>query len=209
MRTLYRPVGLFEMKLILDLNLKGFPPRLSEQPIFYPVLNKPYADQIAREWNTKDKFSGYVGFVTEFDVASPYIDQFEDQVVGNSHHNELWIPAEEMEELNSNIIGQIKIVDVFYGQGYEGLTQRGTIFDAKNPIEQFLILKDIYEKNDFKSEIKGDWQTIFLNFPLWSRFDFTSYGISHKEKAQILLALKRGWSELFSNNQLFGDVDEG
>ena len=58
MRTLYRPVGLTEMKLILDLNLKAFPPRLPEQPIFYPVLNKQYADQIASEWNTKDRFSG-------------------------------------------------------------------------------------------------------------------------------------------------------
>lgn len=46
------------MKLMLDGDLKGFPPRLPEQPIFYPVLNKPYADQIARSWNTKDKFSG-------------------------------------------------------------------------------------------------------------------------------------------------------
>lgn len=95
MKTLYRPVGLIEMKLILDLNLRGFPPRLPEQPIFYPVLNQAYADQIALEWNTKDKFSGNVGFVTECTVSSPFIDRYEEQIVGSRNHNELWIPAEE------------------------------------------------------------------------------------------------------------------
>ncbi|MEK4326298.1 hypothetical protein MKZ24_09875 [Paenibacillus sp. FSL R7-0297] len=91
MKTLFRPVGLAEMKLILDLNLRGFPPRLPEQPIFYPVLNQTYADQIAAEWNVKDKFSGNVGFVTEFIVASPFIDRYGEQIVGSRNHNELWI----------------------------------------------------------------------------------------------------------------------
>lgn len=71
---------------LADLNLKGFPPRLPEQPIFYPVLTKAYAKQIAYEWNTKDKFSGYVGFVTEFDVNSPFVDQYEEQIVGSRKH---------------------------------------------------------------------------------------------------------------------------
>ncbi|MFC5472325.1 hypothetical protein ACFPPD_26940 [Cohnella suwonensis] len=147
MKTLFRPVGLFEMKLILDLNLKGFPPRLPEQPIFYPVLNKPYADQIAREWNTKDKFSGHVGFVTEFQVASPFIDKYEEQIVGSGIHNELWIPSEDLDEFNSNIEGYIKLVDVFYGNNYIGLFPEGTIFVDKSPVDQLLIWKEILNIN--------------------------------------------------------------
>ena len=50
---LYRPVGLHELKLIAEAEYKAFPPRLPEQPIFYPVLNFEYAEQIARDWNTK------------------------------------------------------------------------------------------------------------------------------------------------------------
>ncbi|MEI7026276.1 hypothetical protein [Paenibacillus sp. y28] len=54
MKILYRPVGRYEMKLILDLEWKGFPPRLPEQPIFYPVFNQPYAGQIARAVHRMD-----------------------------------------------------------------------------------------------------------------------------------------------------------
>jgi len=49
MKTLYRPVGIKELELIERLDWKAFPPRLDWQPIFYPVLNQPYAEQIARE----------------------------------------------------------------------------------------------------------------------------------------------------------------
>ncbi len=51
--TLFRPVGQNELNLIKESGYKAFPPRLPEQPIFYPVLNEEYATQIARDWNTK------------------------------------------------------------------------------------------------------------------------------------------------------------
>lgn len=35
---LWRPVGLAEMGLVFDSGMRRFPPRLPEQPIFYPVL---------------------------------------------------------------------------------------------------------------------------------------------------------------------------
>jgi hypothetical protein len=44
--TLYRPVGQKELDLIRELEYRAFPPRLPEQPIFYPVLNQEYAAQI-------------------------------------------------------------------------------------------------------------------------------------------------------------------
>ena len=44
--TLYRPVGPKELELIEQSGWKKFPPRLSEQPIFYPVMNEEYAIQI-------------------------------------------------------------------------------------------------------------------------------------------------------------------
>jgi len=130
MKTLYRPVGLAEMQLILDQDLKGFPPRLPDQPIFYPVLNKPYADRIAKEWNTQDRFSGFVGFVTEFQVKSPFIDRYDEKVVGARQHAELWIPSDELEEMNANIEGEIRVVDVFYGPHYAGLTPAAMPLEA-------------------------------------------------------------------------------
>ncbi len=52
--TLYRPVGPRELELIEASGFRAFPPRLPEQPIFYPVLSFEYAAQIARDWNAKD-----------------------------------------------------------------------------------------------------------------------------------------------------------
>lgn len=116
--TLYRPVGVQELQLILDLDAGGFPPRLYWQPIFYPVLNFSYAEQIARDWNTEDANSGYAGFVTRFSMASSYFSGFAVQTVGARQHQELWVPAEKLEDFNQQIIGHIEIVAAYYGAGY-------------------------------------------------------------------------------------------
>ncbi|HEV2705113.1 MAG TPA: hypothetical protein VGV59_04265 [Pyrinomonadaceae bacterium] len=43
--VLYRPVGQKELELIRASDFREFPPRLPEQPIFYPVLSEKYAVQ--------------------------------------------------------------------------------------------------------------------------------------------------------------------
>ena len=83
--TLFRPVGPHELALIWDLGMREFPPRLPHQPIFYPAINADYARQIARDWNTRDANSGFVGFVTEFAVDNAYIAKFAPHVAGALH----------------------------------------------------------------------------------------------------------------------------
>jgi hypothetical protein len=100
--TLYRPVGPKELELIRASGMKAFPPRLPEQPIFYPVLNEEYATQIARDWNVKDSGAGYV---TRFAVRSDYLAKFQVETVGSRVHQELWVPA--------NIVGEIEVVASF------------------------------------------------------------------------------------------------
>src|SRR5690349_12898164 len=108
--TLYRPVGPKELDLIEKSGWKTFPPRLAEQPIFYPVLGEEYAIQIAREWNVKE--SGQ-GFVTKFQVKKDFAGKYAIQTVGNRSHKELWIPAEDLEEMNTNIVGLIEVIHRF------------------------------------------------------------------------------------------------
>ncbi len=108
--TLYRPVGPKELDLIRQSGWKKFPPRLPDQPIFYPVMNEEYAIQIARDWNLPASGSG---FVTKFAIRKEYISGFEVQNVGADIHNELWIPAEGLEEFNNNIVGVIEITQAF------------------------------------------------------------------------------------------------
>ena len=67
--VLYRPVGANELELIKESGWRAFPPRLPEQPIFYPVLNEGYAAQIARDWNAKHN-EERVGYVTRFRVMT-------------------------------------------------------------------------------------------------------------------------------------------
>ena len=117
--TLYRPVGQKELDLIKESGNKKFPPRLEWQPIFYPVMNQAYAEQIALEWNTKDAFSGYAGYVTAFDLAEDYLQQFAVQNVGGEIHNELWVAADQLEEFNNNIIGEIRLVQSFFGDKFK------------------------------------------------------------------------------------------
>lgn len=109
--TLYRPVGPEELALIEQSGWRKFPPRLPEQPIFYPVINEEYAIQIARDWNVAASGSG---FVTKFAVKTDYLNKFKIQNVGGQIHNELWVQAEELEEFNSNIVGQIEVTKSFY-----------------------------------------------------------------------------------------------
>ena len=108
--TLYRPVGPKELALIETSGWRAFPPRLPEQPIFYPVLNEEYAIQIARDWNVKASGAGYV---TRFEVERPWVDRYEVQVVGHSGHRELWVPAEELEEFNARLVGPIEVLHEF------------------------------------------------------------------------------------------------
>ncbi|WP_422366661.1 hypothetical protein [Pelagibius sp.] len=109
--TLFRPTGSNELALIREMDFAGFPPRLPEQPIFYPVTNEAYASQIARDWNTKT--GDGLGFVTRFAVKKSFLDGFERKVVGGAEHEEYWIPAEDLEAFNTNIIGKIEVIREF------------------------------------------------------------------------------------------------
>jgi hypothetical protein len=108
--TLYRPTGKKELKLIRRADWRAFPPRLPEQPIFYPVLDEEYAISIARDWNTRD---GGTGYVLRFEVDTGYLRQFPVQTVGAQIHREYWIPAERLEEFNRHIEGVIEVIGEF------------------------------------------------------------------------------------------------
>jgi hypothetical protein len=120
MMVLYRPVGLHELHLISGSGFRAFPPRRAEQPIFYPVLEREYAQQIARDWNTKDEGSGFAGFVTQFEVPDETAGRYPIHTVGAREHRELWVPAGDLLQFNLRIAGRIHVVDAYTGPGYRG-----------------------------------------------------------------------------------------
>ena len=74
--VLFRPVGRAELDLIKESGWRAFPPRLPHQPIFYPVLTEGYAIKIARDWNTRDRASGFVGYVTRFQLPTEFLARY-------------------------------------------------------------------------------------------------------------------------------------
>lgn len=113
--VLYRPVGQQELDLIRASGNTAFPPRLAEQPIFYPVLNEEYAVQIARDWDARYN-APPIGYVTRFSVRAGYLERFEVYTVGAAAmHQEYWIAAGELGTFNANIMGQIEVIAEFRG----------------------------------------------------------------------------------------------
>src|ERR1017187_6371331 len=111
--TLWRPTGAKELALVGEAGFRAWPPRLPDQPIFYPVLNEDYATRIARDWNVSN--SG-VGYVMRFEVAKAFMVCYEVHQVGGRTILEYWIPAEDLDELNANILGTIEVVAEYRGR---------------------------------------------------------------------------------------------
>jgi tetratricopeptide (TPR) repeat protein len=201
---LYRPVGLQELELIYDSGMKVFPARLSQQPIFYPVLNLEYARQVASDWNVKS--GQFAGYVTQFKLEDDYASQFEKHTVGGSQHQELWIPAEEVEEFNKHIIGHIKVVEAHFSDAYQGFIPDKFALQGKNAVEQFTLLANsyLYKRMDFYLEIKRNHKAVFLNYPFWQKYGFKNQGLKEK----VLQAIREAWLTSFPKIPLVNPVQD-
>lgn len=128
--TMYRPVGPAELSLLKVNRFRQWPSRLPGQPIFYPVTNFRYASDIASNWNVKDSGCGYV---TVFEVRKSFADRFPLQRVGAPHAVEWWIPAEDVADLNRNIIGMIRVLAEFGDTARGAEVLRDLVEEANSP----------------------------------------------------------------------------
>jgi len=114
--VLFRPVGPEELRLIEQAGFRAYPPRLPDQPIFYPVLSEEYAAKIARDWNVQASGAGYV---TRFRVRRAFLSRYQIQNAGGERFQEYWIPAADLAEFNRNIVGAIEVVQRFSREDQE------------------------------------------------------------------------------------------
>jgi hypothetical protein len=194
MATLYRPVGMQELALIWDSGCREFPPRLPDQPIFYPVTSAEYATQIARDWNTRS--SAFAGYVTSCVVDDEYLAQFDRHIVGSSIHEEYWIPAAQLPEFNKAILGQIEVDAAFFGESFIGFVPEKFGFAGKNAEEQFVILARgwDYSRMDFTLEISANRKAVYLNCLSWMEHDFSKVGVSAELTRTALDGVKEAWN---------------
>ena len=184
------------MRLIVEAELSAFPPRRPEQPIFYPVLTREYAMEIARDWNTKDAASGCAGYVTRFEVADAYAKRFEPRRVGAQRHEELWVPAGELPAFNSHILGPIGVTEAFFGREFTGYVPAAFNFTGKNATAQFLSLSVLWREfpMDFYLEIFASRTAVFLHYLFWRHPDFNPPNIAPAERDGVLRAVEDAWA---------------
>jgi hypothetical protein len=209
-QTLYRPVGLAEAVLILESGATRFPPRLPEQPIFYPVLTREYAEQITRNWNAPSDAAGYAGFVTKFHLDAKYAAQFKEHVVGRSAvDREFWVPAEELDQFNQHLVGPITLLSAHYGEGYFGPIPRPTMLKGRNARAQLALLARIHDDNgvDFIYEVRAQRLVVQLNFAYWVRTDLTDDGLPLAQKIKILQVVQSLWNEAYPDTMLIGSEE--
>jgi hypothetical protein len=158
-----------ELALMFDAKMREYPPRLAEQPIFYPVTDLGYATQIARDWNTREE--DRVGYVTKFEIPDNYAAQFERHVVGGREHEELWVPAGQLCEFNSRIKVPIKVVAAYFGDGFRGFIPTQYGLRGKTATEQLACLAGwlSYSSFDVWCETATNSKAVFLNYLFWLR----------------------------------------
>ena len=110
---LYRPTGQKELDLIAESGWKAWPPRLPDQPIFYPVTTFDYAEKIARDWNSVQSAPENIGYVTRFEINEKMAAKYPLQLAGGRAHEELWVPAEDLHEFNTGIVGVIECIATY------------------------------------------------------------------------------------------------
>jgi hypothetical protein len=190
---LFRPIGLHELALLWDSGMREFPPRLVQQPIFYPVVNLEYARQIARDWNTPDANSGFAGFVTQFDVSSTYLSKFELRTAGSAAHREYWIPARELNSFNKAISGQISVEEAFFGPEFGGYVPAEHQLKGQNAAEQFKTLSNILDFKDFSAEVSANRKAIFLNCLFWFDSGVALLGCTSDQHHLFFTKLVKSW----------------
>ena len=174
---LYRPCGPDELRLVFESGMRAWPPRLAEQPIFYPVLNRAYATQIARDWNANS--TAQAGYVTLFEITDKFASAFPRQVVGGREHEELWVPAERLDELNANLCGRIALIGAVFGPRFTGIN--GT--SALDRLKGFAAALGSSQAS-LDAAVAADAATLYLEFPFLA---------ANSPVASLLKAIEQAW----------------
>ena len=190
---LWRPVGFHEMAKVFEAGMKGFPPRLPEQSIFYPVLVQEYADQTAATWNTKEE--PFVGYVIEMEILDEYGARF-------SHKQSVQLSIvscgclRRNSQFNNQLTKPVSVRRAYFGPKYRGHVPdkfglRGA--DAYKQIAMMVGTMD-YSMFDFAMEVSANMLTFFLNFPFWKAAGAGRLDVEAVQLDTCLEHIRKAWS---------------
>jgi hypothetical protein len=119
-----------------------------EERLFCPVLSEWLARSTADDRSRRLAPQG--SFVVSFSIDDPYASGFEPHTV-RREHEELWVPAEQLWELNEHIEGPIRLVSASFGAGYRGHVPSRFGMRRKRD-EQFCSCRCFHNTPDFRCE---------------------------------------------------------
>ncbi len=122
---LYRPVGTKELELVIRSGNKAFPPRLPEQPIFYPVLNEEYA----RGNNMRKAYRGISLLILFLMVAVSGCGR---NVSNSGAEISADLSTESMIRMKNSWY-ETRYYPIYYGNPEWGKHSMDEVFDANNP----------------------------------------------------------------------------
>jgi len=159
------------------------------------VLNADYAAQIARGWNTAQP--PYAGYITAFEIDDAYVARFERRVVGNRTHEELWVPAEELDEFNRQIDGQIRVIEGFFGGAFAGHAPKHGALKGQTARQQLATVARLLESDPdgARRAIASNQKAVFLHFPYWRGQDFAGEGLDPYRHQRVLGQIRAIWRE--------------
>ncbi len=114
--TLYKSLSPAQLADVIALDWKAFAIDFSGQKFFSPKLHRCYAEMLARQLEAAHYAAGYV---VSFQVRKSFIEGFELQTIGYCEHQEYRIPVSALRQLNTAIVGRIKLISGFAEQESE------------------------------------------------------------------------------------------
>jgi hypothetical protein len=137
------------------------------------------------------------GYVTEFEIDDPYASSFEVRQVGAREHQELWVPAESLNEFNDHIVGPIRLIGAFFGPAFVGIVPGAFSLRDKDARGQLETLRAIhgYSLMDFHGEVAANHEAVFAHFPYWDYL--ATEGAHDPERGSLLAAIRKAWSGAF------------
>lgn len=191
---LWRPVGMREMALVFEAGMRAFPPRLPEQPIFYPVLVEAYADQIASTWNTAEE--PFAGYVLEMEIPDGFAARYAAQTVGAAMHRELWVPAEDLAEFNRQMTRPIAVRRAFFGPRFRGhVPERYGLRGAEADRQIAMMMATMDDSTfDLAMEVAANRLAIFLNFPYWKAAGAERLAVAADRLERCLETIRAAWA---------------
>ena len=131
--------------------------------------------------------------LTRFDLDADYRSRFKLRQVGARQHQELWVPAEDLDACNNQLLDPIRVDAGFFGNSYVGPEPLPTMLRGKAPTEQLQLLHSIRVSSgmDFACELAANSRVVVANYLFWRGLGPALAGLSAGVASALLDDIRR------------------